>query len=113
MNELDAASAKAPAEDLDTAKKKAGDQRKKLDEAIKRLAQIQKEKKPGALQPRTRKMMAPQPLDRSPVETEPGQDPRLQLANWITDPQNRNFSSAMVNRLWKHFMGAGLVERLK
>jgi len=55
-------------------------------------------------------MMAPQPLDRSPIEASPGDDLRQQLGRWITDPQNKNFSGAMVNRLWKHFMGVGLVE---
>ena len=62
------------------------------------------------MQPRTKKMMAPQPLDRAPIESKPGDDPRAQLARWITDPGNKNFSGAMVNRLWKHFMGVGLVE---
>ena len=32
------------------------------------------------------------------------------LAAWITDPKNEQFSGAMVNRLWRHFMGVGLVE---
>jgi hypothetical protein len=86
------------------------EQKKKFEEATKRLAQIKTEKKPGALQPRTKKMMTPQPLDRSPVKTAAGEDPRQQLAQWITDPQNKNFSGAMVNRLWKHFMGVGLIE---
>jgi hypothetical protein len=55
-------------------------------------------------------MMAPQPLDRSPVELKAGEDPRVSLAKWITDTSNVNFSGAMVNRLWKHFLGVGLVE---
>ena len=28
----------------------------------------------------------------------------------MTDPSNEYFSGAMVNRLWKHFLGVGLVE---
>ena len=28
----------------------------------------------------------------------------------MTDPRNEQFSGAMVNRLWKHFLGVGLVE---
>ena len=28
----------------------------------------------------------------------------------MTDPNNEYFSGAMVNRLWKHFLGVGLVE---
>jgi len=29
---------------------------------------------------------------------------------WMLDPQNEYFAGAMVNRLWKHFLGTGLVE---
>ena len=61
-------------------------------------------------QPRTGKPMAPQPLDRSVTVIPSGQDARQELADWITDPKNDNFSGSMVNRLWKHFMGIGLVE---
>ncbi len=110
LDELEPTLEKVYGDELETAKKKVTDQKKKLDEATKRLAQIKTEKKPGALQPRTKKMMAPQPLDRSTVETTGGEDPRAQLAQWITDPQNKHFSGAMVNRLWKHFLGVGLVE---
>jgi hypothetical protein len=56
--------------------------------------------------------MAPQTLDRSKFEFQPGRDLRLALAEWITDPANENFSGAMVNRLWKHFLGVGLVEQV-
>ena len=101
---------KLDGEALAAAAKDETEQKKKLAEANKRLVQIRNEKKPGAFQPRTKKMMAPQPLDRSPIETRPGDDLRQQLATWITDPSNKNFSGAMVNRLWQHFMGVGLVE---
>ena len=40
----------------------------------------------------------------------PGDDPRLALAEWMTDPKNEYFTGAMVNRLWRHFLGVGLVE---
>ena len=64
----------------------------------------------GVNQPRTGKFIMPQPLDRSPAPVNPGDDPRVRLAAWITDPKNEAFSGAMVNRLWKHFLGVGLVE---
>jgi hypothetical protein len=54
--------------------------------------------------------MIAQPLDRSKARLEPGEDARIALAEWITDPKNEYFSGAMVNRLWKHFLGVGLVE---
>jgi len=101
---------KLSGEELEKAQKKVAEQKKKIEDATRQLAETRFKKKPGVIQPRTRKMMAPQPLDRSPVETRPGEDPRLLLAKWITDPANENFSGAMVNRLWKHFMSVGLVE---
>lgn len=61
-------------------------------------------------QPRTGTMLPPQQLDRSAVQIAPGTDPRAQLTSWLTTPGNRWFSGAMVNRLWKHFLGTGLVE---
>jgi hypothetical protein len=64
----------------------------------------------GVVQPRTGAFLKPQPLDRSPVDIQPGEDPRLKLAAWMTDPKNEYFSGAMVNRLWRHFLGVGLVE---
>jgi hypothetical protein len=64
----------------------------------------------GVVQPRTGQLLKPQPLDRSPTVIGPEEDPREKLAAWIVDPSNDYFSGAMVNRLWKHFLGVGLVE---
>lgn len=102
-------SAKAGGDELEKAQKKMAEQRKKLEEARLQLQKVSA-KMPTVMQPRTRKPMQPQPLDRTAFEFEPGQDPRERLADWMTDPKNPHFSGAMVNRLWKHFMGVGLVE---
>jgi hypothetical protein len=110
LGELEPKLASLTGKELEDAQKKVAETKKKLDDATKQLAKMRVEKKPGALQPRTKKMMMPQPLDRTPIESKPGEDLRDELAKWITDPQNKNFSGAMVNRLWKHFMGVGLVE---
>lgn len=64
----------------------------------------------GVSQPRTGMFMKPQPLDRTPNDVNPGDDPREVLAKWITDPKNEAFSGAMVNRIWRHYLGVGLVE---
>ena len=64
----------------------------------------------GVRQPRTNEFLKPQPLDRSQPNIDPQDDPRVLLSQWITDPKNESFSGAMVNRLWKHFLGVGLVE---
>lgn len=37
-------------------------------------------------------------------------DPRRQLAEWMTKPENPWFARLVVNRLWKHYLGRGLVE---
>ncbi len=64
----------------------------------------------GVSQPRTGMFLKPQPLDRIAGKVEPGDDPRVSLAKWITDPSNEYFAGAMVNRVWRHYMGVGLVE---
>jgi hypothetical protein len=64
----------------------------------------------GVTQPRTGQFLRPQALDRVAVDIQPGEDPRARLAEWMTDPKNGYFSGAMVNRIWKHYLGVGLVE---
>lgn len=67
--------------------------------------------KVGVRQPRTNQFLAPRPLDRSDVgDFKTGDDPRVKLADWITDPKNEYFAGAMVNRVWRHYLGVGLVE---
>ncbi len=95
--------------DLEKANKKIADQRKQLDSNREQLTKL-RIKPVTVTQPRTQKAMQPQPLDRATLLTQPGQDPRETLAAWMTDPKNEQFSGAMANRLWKHFMGAGMVE---
>ena len=64
----------------------------------------------GVSQPRTGQFLKPQPLDRSAPTIKPGDDPRTALAAWVTDPANESFAGAMVNRVWRHYLGVGLVE---
>ncbi len=64
----------------------------------------------GVVQPRTGQFLKARPLDRSGVTVEPGDDPRVALAAWVTDPKNEAFAGAMVNRVWRHYLGVGLVE---
>ena len=60
--------------------------------------------------PTTGEAMTPKYFD-GPHEPEvPGEDVREKLAEWITARDNPFFAKATVNRVWKFFMGRGLVE---
>jgi len=65
---------------------------------------------PATVQPRTRETVEARPLDRSPMRWRPGGDAREELAAWMVSTNNPLFAEAMANRLWRHFMGVGLVE---
>lgn len=59
---------------------------------------------------RTGLAMAPAPLDGDSVPTTSSSDRRELLANWMLDTSNPFFAKTHVNRIWRHFMGRGLVE---
>lgn len=114
LAEAEAAAAKvdsANKAETDKAAKKIAEQKKKLEDTKLQLTKVLA-KMPSITQPRTKKPMAAQPLDRSAPEFKPGDDPRAALAAWITSSKNEAFSGAMVNRLWKHFFSVGLVEQV-
>jgi hypothetical protein len=52
---------------------------------------------------------SPQPSPRSTGEREQ-EDPREELAAWITSPDNPFFAQVIVNRVWADLMGRGIVE---
>ena len=54
--------------------------------------------------------MTPKYLDGDYEPEKPGEDVREKLADWVTSPRNPFFARATVNRIWKFFMGRGLVE---
>jgi len=89
--------------------KQIDDKRNEMDSCKKR-AEDARRAPVKVSQPRTGLALAPQPLDRSATEVPPGEDPRKVLADWMTAPTNEYFSGSMVNRLWKHFLGVGLVD---
>ena len=80
---------------------------RELLEAKKRLSELFS-RPAGVNQPRTNQFMEARPLDRAALPVEPGSDPRVPFVEWML--KSENFSGAMANRVWKHFMGAGLVE---
>lgn len=60
--------------------------------------------------PKTGKEVAACALDGVPLKPDFTGDRREVLADWLTSPQNPFFAHEAVNRLWKHFLGRGLVE---
>jgi len=60
-------------------------------------------------QPRTGQAMPPKALG-GPVFDDPSVDRRAQLASWLTSKDNPFFAKSLVNRVWYHLMGRGIVE---
>lgn len=55
-------------------------------------------------------VLPPKPLDAQALpESAPG-DTRVYFAKWLTSPENPFFARNIVNRIWRNFMGRGLVE---
>lgn len=63
-----------------------------------------------ALHPRRNIAMPPTPLDGEAMSLDSIADRRAHFVSWLTSPKNPYFAKAMVNRVWKNFMGRGLVE---
>ena len=64
---------------------------------------------PKVIHPRRRQEVAPRFLNGS-LARAMGDNPREQLVDWMTAPENPYFSRAIVNRVWANFFGKGLVE---
>jgi hypothetical protein len=54
--------------------------------------------------------MPPAPLDGTPLPADTAKDRRAYFAEWLTGKDNPYFAKALVNRVWKNFLGRGLVE---
>jgi hypothetical protein len=54
--------------------------------------------------------MPPAPLDGKPLPADSPVDRRQYFADWLTAKDNPFFAKALVNRVWRNFMGRGLVE---
>lgn len=62
------------------------------------------------IDPRNGQELKPKALGGPMLPAGKNLDPRVTLAAWMTAPANPYFSRAMVNRLWAHYFGRGLVE---
>jgi len=63
----------------------------------------------GEKNPVTGQPIEPKYLDGEYATFTPEQDPRHGLVDWMAQPDNPFFAKALVNRLWAHFFGRGLV----
>ncbi len=61
-------------------------------------------------QPRTGQTMKVHLLLKGDVDVPADQDRRTVFADWLTQPDNPFFAKSLVNRMWGHLMGRGLVE---
>lgn len=62
------------------------------------------------VQPRTQKTMPPRFMGGGEAKVAPGQDRREVLAGWLTAGDNAFFAKSVVNRIWFHVMGRGIVD---
>jgi hypothetical protein len=60
--------------------------------------------------PRRGFAMPPTPLDAKPMALDSPADRRAYFADWLTAPDNPYFAKALVNRVWRNFLGRGLVD---
>jgi hypothetical protein len=60
--------------------------------------------------PRTNKPIEPKLLDGPVLDVPPDEDPRQKLVDWMARHNNPFFARALVNRMWGHLMGRGLVD---
>ena len=60
--------------------------------------------------PMSGRAIAVRPPDGPVLAATTDGDPRRHLADWMTKPENPYFGRLVVNRLWKHYLGRGLVE---
>jgi hypothetical protein len=61
-------------------------------------------------QPRTGQLMKPKALGGPVLEDPKAADRRVRLAAWLTSPDNPFFAKSLVNRVWYHLLGRGIVE---
>ncbi|TCO85249.1 Ig-like protein group 2 [Chthoniobacter flavus] len=62
------------------------------------------------VQPLRGKPQPPTPLDGQSISLTSTIDRRIPMAKWLTAPENPYFARSITNRVWKNFLGVGLVE---
>ncbi|HMF15413.1 MAG TPA: DUF1549 and DUF1553 domain-containing protein, partial [Gemmataceae bacterium] len=62
------------------------------------------------LDPRTGRIVPPRYLGGPIASLSAGEDRRAVLAAWLTSPKNPFFARSLVNRVWFHLLGRGIVD---
>lgn len=63
-----------------------------------------------AINKKTKQPVRPAALITGPMEIPAEDDPRIALADWMSERANPFFARTLVNRYWKHFLNRGIVE---
>jgi hypothetical protein len=66
----------------------------------------------GERNPLTGQVPEPKYLGGEVAKFTPEEDPRHALVDWMAKPENPLFAKALVNRMWGHFLGRGLVQEV-
>jgi hypothetical protein len=64
----------------------------------------------GLPHPDTGRPLAPKCPGGPEVTMKSGEDPRVQVFEWLRSPDNPWFTRAFVNRVWGHYFGVGIVD---
>jgi len=64
----------------------------------------------SATNPKTGEKLKPTGLGTASLDLSSDRDPRLALADWMSDASNPYFAPSLANRYWKHFFGRGIVD---
>jgi hypothetical protein len=59
--------------------------------------------------PRSGEVIEPKALGGPEFQLSPYDDPRQDMVRWMTLPENPFFARTMVNRMWAHFHGRGII----
>lgn len=56
------------------------------------------------------KDIGPRLLNGHVIDVQAGVDPRVEVWKWMVGPDNPNFARAIINRVWAHYFGRGLID---
>ncbi len=71
---------------------------------------VQSQPEGDVFHPRRGTAMPPTPLDGKALALDSATDRRAYFVDWLTAPENPYFARSLVNRVWRNFLGRGLVE---